>query len=157
MCEVYCPTRSCRQLRYNQQLPRDSGFTSFHRDKLDGDQCVLTECIHRQTGSTLAVLAHHLVRNVSIHYARLWGGVVGATCMPFKYRDPHHCQVGKRGGGPCPVRSNLKIHPSSRSLPHPKVGGGEVVEIGPGPRREQRLLLLKGLICEIILLTSASL
>lgn len=35
--------------------------------------------MHRQTGSTLVVLARHLMGHVTIHYALWWHGATGAT------------------------------------------------------------------------------
>lgn len=78
--------------------------------------------MHCQTNTTLEVLAHYLVRNVSIKYARWWHKVVGGIVVHLSALPPPLGRNQRKGDS----LGDLQTYRFSGNPPHPKKGeGGE--------------------------------
>lgn len=85
----------------------------FYRDKLDKSQCALSQVYALQSSSTLVVPSRHLMRNIIVHYVRLWHAVAGATCSAIHISEPLP-QLGKdkkRKRGTMPGPEQLEDSP----------------------------------------------
>lgn len=71
------------------------------------------EFIRRLTSSSLEVPACHLVRNFIVKYTCFGGMGLSRTHIA----GCRSCQARERGRGPCPTKSNRRIHHSASSIP----------------------------------------
>lgn len=107
--------------------------------------------MHHLTVSFLTVPTRHLVRNITVLYARWWWRLPGPRVLPYTYQN---CRPNQIEGGICLVGNNLGTRYYLGSLHlrvrREKAGGSSVV------RRLYQLLLLGILILGTILKKSIS-
>lgn len=99
--------------------------------------------MHSLASSSLEVLAHLLVMNVTVKYLRCWHRVARTAFTTVHISGPHL------------VQNNQRIRRSSWNILYPREEGREMARSGLGVRRLRQLGLLKELAWEATLLTMA--